>query len=96
VNGATVGHRRKKMFRTSKRYLKMVQTRAGVANSEWMNFVKECTVVYHARKAGIELPFPPITACRCDGSCKRDAIPSKGDVAPVKPPRGRGKKKSLT
>ena len=28
----------------------MVQTSAGVKNSEWMQFIKECSVIYHARK----------------------------------------------
>ena len=28
----------------------MVQTRPGAASSEWLNFIKECSVQYHARK----------------------------------------------
>ena len=28
----------------------MVQTSAGTKNSEWMQFIKECSVAYHARK----------------------------------------------
>ena len=28
----------------------MVQTRPGAANSEWLNFIKECSAEYHARK----------------------------------------------
>ena len=28
----------------------MVQTRPGAANSEWLNFIKECSAEHHARK----------------------------------------------
>ena len=28
----------------------MVQTRPGAANSEWLNFIRECSAEYHARK----------------------------------------------
>ena len=29
----------------------MVQTSVGTMNSEWIQFIKECAVLYHARKA---------------------------------------------
>ena len=31
----------------------MVQTSAGTKNSEWMQFIKECSVAYHARKKAV-------------------------------------------
>ena len=32
-------------------YLEMVQTSAGTVNSDWIQFIRECSVLHHARKA---------------------------------------------
>ena len=38
------------MQKTSDQLGKMVQTRKGASNSEWLQFIKECGVLYRERK----------------------------------------------
>ena len=63
----------------------MVQTRKGASNSEWLQFIKECGVLYRERKRRlVEESDPEIqnalpTPCRPKTTCKR-----KRPISPAK------------
>ena len=69
----------------------MVQTRKGASNSEWLQFIKECGVLYRERKrrlveesdpeiqTALPTPSPPTTTTR---KRRRAISPAEAVVAP--------------
>jgi hypothetical protein len=68
-------------LRPVKDYTKMVQTSAGAANSEWVQFIKKCAAEYHARKrdAAPAKAVGTKEACACHGKA---AVKKATDPAP--------------
>ena len=57
----------------------MVQTSDGAANSEWLNFIKECAAEYHARKqaAASSKSGKGEAGCTCRGKAARGKSAAK-------------------
>jgi len=70
---------RKKCCGRLKKHLDMVQTSAGTVNSEWIRFIRECSALYHARKAAE-------AGEKRDGEVKKQGKCAKAKKAPVETP----------
>ena len=58
----------------------MVQTRPGAASSEWLNFIKECSVQYHARKNASISTDKALKAVPKDKEAKEAKQDSQGEL----------------